>query len=113
MALALPLYKALGDGGDAERLAAVVREQEPDRVVMGLPINMDDTEGPAAETVRAFGEELGGHLGIAIEYRDERLTSEEAERKLRDLPMTREKKKEHVNTVAAQIILEAFLKEIA
>ena len=110
IALALPLYMAQGNGADADRLAELIREQEAGTVVIGLPINMDGTEGPAVERVRAFAEELKETLELPVEFVDERLTSEEAQRRLRDTPMTRRKKKEHVNTVSAMILLETFLK---
>ena len=71
---------------------------------------MDGTEGPAADRVRAFARELHDILELPVELVDERLTSEEAKLRLRETPMTRQKKKEHVNTVSAMIILETFLK---
>lgn len=110
MALGLPLYIVKGDGGDADRLAAIVREQEAERVVVGLPLNMDGTEGPAAARVREFVEELKNHLDLPVDLWDERLTSEEAAGRLRGAPMTRSKRRGHTNTVAAQIILESYLK---
>ena len=110
LTLGLPLYIVRGDGRDAARLAEVVREQEAERVVLGLPLNMDGSEGPAVERVRAFAGELGKHLEIRIEFVDERLTSDEAERRLRDVDISRARKREHTNTVAAQLILESYLK---
>ena len=110
IALALPLYRNRSDGGDAERIAALVREQEAKEVVVGLPLNMDGSEGPAAEKARAFAGELKLHLDIPIRFCDERLTSAEAAERLCGVPMSRAKKRDHTNTVAAQVILESYLR---
>ena len=110
LALGLPLYIAKGDGGDPARIADRVREQQAEKVVVGLPLNMDGSEGPAAVRVREFARELQGHLDVPLDFMDERLTSDEAERKLRGVDISRKRKREHTNTVAAQLILESYLK---
>jgi len=109
MALALPVFVRQGDEGDVDRMADRLREQGAERIVLGLPLNMDGTEGDSARQVRAFGTHLQARSGLAVEYVDERLTSEEAQDRLRGLPLSREKRRDHANTVAAQIILEAYL----
>lgn len=109
MAVALPLYMWKGDGNDVENLAAVAREQGADKIVVGLPLNMNGTEGAAAQQAREFGGELQRSLRIPVEYWDERLTSEEAADRLKETPIRGRRKREHTNTVAAQIILESYL----
>ena len=109
MALALPVYAVKADGRDAERVADLIRKQDAEAVVVGLPVNMDGTEGPAAARAREFAAEMRLYLEVPVEFVDERLTSEEARRRLRGVPLGRDRKRAHVNTVAAQIILESFL----
>src|SRR5512145_1412156 len=68
--------------GGTHDLAAVARMLAPhevSRIVIGLPLNMDGTEGRQASRVRAFGDRLRNHLGIPIDFWDERLTTFEAE----------------------------------
>ena len=109
LALGLPLYEQRGDGGDAERIAARVMEAGAERVVVGLPFNMDGSEGPAVARVRGFVEELVLHLDLPVDFWDERLTSEEAKGRLRGVPVSGKKRRDHTNTVSAQIILESYL----
>ena len=109
IAMALPLYLWQGDGNDAARLSGIAEEQGAEEIVVGLPINMDDSIGPSAKAVLAFVEELKMFTNVPVATWDERLSSEEARRKLRDVDLGRKKMREHVNTVAAQVILEAYL----
>lgn len=109
MALALPLYEWQDDGNDAARLAGIAEEQGAEEIVVGLPINMDDTIGPSAQRVLAFVEELKTFATVPVATWDERLSTEEAKGKLRDIEMSRKKRRDHTNTVAAQVILEAYL----
>jgi putative Holliday junction resolvase len=96
--------------GDAvEQMAARVEAEQPDRVIVGLPIRLDGTEGDAARRVRDVIDELAALTGVAVEPFDERLTSAEARVRLRGAPLTRKRKKFAVNTVAAQIILQCWL----
>ena len=109
IALALPLYMWKDDGNDSARLAELSIEQESEEIVVGLPINMDDTVGPAARRVLDFIEELKQFVSVPVVPWDERLSSAEAEDRLRGLEMGHRKKREHVNTVAAQVILETYM----
>ena len=109
IALALPLYEWQDDGNDAAWLAGIAEETGAEEIVVGLPINMNDTLGPSAERVLAFVEELQQFATVPIVTWDERLSTEEAKGKLRDLEMSRRKKRDHLNTVAAQVILDTYL----
>ncbi len=68
---------------DLEAIARLVREQGAGTVVVGLPISMNGSLGPQAHQVKAFGEELSSRLSVPVEYWDERLSTVEAQRRLR------------------------------
>ena len=92
-----------------ERIEQVVKAESVEAIVVGLPLNMNDTEGPQAKLVFKFAEQLEGHLDIPIHFQDERLSSFTAEQKLAPAKFTRGKKKKRLDAVAAAAILEAFL----
>ncbi len=104
MALALPTLL----DADGEDVAAVAREQEAELVVVGLPLNMDGTSGPAAERSRDFAEEVRAS-GLPVELWDERLTTAEANARLRQAGLNRKDRAKRVDTAAAIVILESFL----
>ncbi|HWP65122.1 MAG TPA: Holliday junction resolvase RuvX [Candidatus Limnocylindria bacterium] len=79
------------------------------RVVVGLPLNMDGSEGRQAARVRAFGERLARHLGMPVDYWDERLTTFEAESKLRAAGVSAARRRALIDQVAAEVILRAYL----
>lgn len=85
------------------------RREDADAFVLGLPKNMDGTEGPRAEVTRQFGDMLEKASGIPVYYQDERLTTVSAERMLIDADVRREKRKKVIDKVAATIILQAYL----
>ena len=72
---------------DLDAIRSQLAERRVSRIVVGLPLNMDGTEGPSARAARAFAEHLGTATGVAIEMFDERLTSVEAEERLRSASM--------------------------
>jgi putative Holliday junction resolvase len=82
---------------------------EVSRIVIGLPLNMDGTEGRQASRVRAFGDRLRVHLGIPIDFWDERLTTFEAEERLRSLGLKAKRRRALIDQVAAEVILRAYL----
>jgi len=94
---------------DLEQVAARLAGREVTRVVVGLPLNMDGSEGPAARQARAFAARLGTELGVAVEMFDERLTSVEAEERLARADVGRRRRKQAVDAVAAAVILEGWL----
>lgn len=96
---------------DAVAVEACVREFDIDGIVIGLPLNMDDSEGPQAKIIRSFGEALGSMTDLAIHYVDERLSSIAAEELIRPAELTRKKKRARIDRVAAQVILQSFLDE--
>jgi len=94
---------------DLEALGAIAREHEVSRVVVGLPLNMDGSEGPRALASRKFAEVLEQSLGLPVELWDERLTTAEAQRVLLAANLSRARRKEVVDTLAASIIFQGGL----
>ena len=93
-----------------ERIAAVVEAHGPDRLVVGLPLNMDDSEGPRATAARTFGETLARRTGLPVDWHDERLSSFEADESLKGSGLSRKRKKRVQDAIAAATILEDFLR---
>lgn len=99
-----------GDGAAlVARLARVVAEHEPDAVVVGLPVNMDGTEGPRAKSMRAIGAAIASRTGLPVHLFDERLTSAEADWALAGTGLTHAQKKARRDAIAAAAILRGFL----
>ncbi|MHB1846735.1 MAG: Holliday junction resolvase RuvX [Deltaproteobacteria bacterium] len=94
---------------DLDALAAVALEREAMRLVLGLPRNMDGSEGPRAQKTRAFAEKLKERLSLPLFFWDERLSTAEAERVLIAADVSRRRRKEVIDTLAAQIILQGWL----
>lgn len=94
---------------DLEALRAIARDHGVDLVVVGLPLNMDGTEGPRALASRKFAAEVERALGLSVELWDERLTTAEAQRVLISADVSRARRKEVVDTLAASIILQGWL----
>ena len=93
-------------------MQAIVDQVEthgPDVIIIGLPLNMDDTEGPRATLSRNFADELAQRTGLPVELHDERLTSFEAEQRLRGT--SRSTKKARTDAMAACVLLESWLAE--
>ncbi len=90
-------------------IEAFCRQHGVEKVVMGLPINMDGSRGPAAAKVTAVADRLRERLGIPVVYWDERLTTKAAHGFLIEAGTRREKRREVVDKVAAQLILQGYL----
>ena len=82
---------------------------EAERIVVGLPLNMDGSSGPMAEAVQVFVKKLGDEIDHPIETWDERMTSQEAERVLIEADVSRSKRKKVIDKMAAQAILQSWL----
>lgn len=94
---------------DREALAALVRERTVRGVVIGLPRNMDGSEGPRAQSSRAYARNLAAALALPILLWDERWSTLSAERALIDQDMSRGKRKERIDSHAAAVILQAAI----
>lgn len=91
-------------------IAEIVEQYQIEKIVMGLPLNMDDTEGDRAAKTRDFAEKLKLRVAIPIEFTDERLTTMEAEEILDQSGIPRSEQKKVIDQVAAQLILEQYLR---
>ena len=94
---------------DLEAVARLLEPYAPERLIVGLPLNMDGTEGPQAVKTRRFAERVREHTGIPIELWDERLTTVEAEETLRVTGTKRRRERGLVDQVAAAGILRSYL----
>ena len=112
--LAHPLETFPADKRNAliERIFAIVREKEVERVVVGLPRNMDGTLGPAATESLAFVDQLRARLSCPVVTWDERLTTVAAERALREAGRSTRTTRGQVDQVAAQMILQGYLDQL-
>ena len=93
------------------RLEALCREYEAERIVLGLPLNMNDTEGERAQKTRAFGEKRKLRTGLPVVYEDERLTTAEAEEILREAKVPAGERKQYLDKMAASLILRSWLEK--
>jgi putative Holliday junction resolvase len=98
---------------DAEKLMALIRHREIAGLVLGLPLNMDGTEGPRVQSTRAFARNLERLTDIPIAFWDERLSTVAAERALLEADTTRKRRAEVIDHVAASYILQGALDRMA
>ncbi len=96
-------------GRDLEAIYGIVKKEMVDGIVVGLPKNMDGTEGIMAEKIRAFGNKLGEKTGLPLIFWDERLSTVAAERVLLEADLSRRKRKQKIDQVAAVFILQNYL----
>jgi putative Holliday junction resolvase len=94
---------------DAARLLAISAERGLVGLVLGLPLNMDGSEGPRCQSVRAFGRNLERLTALPITFWDERLSTVAAERALLEADTSRKRRNEVIDHVAAGIILQGAL----
>lgn len=80
-----------------------------ERIVIGLPLNMNGSLGPKALEVQAFGDHLAAELKIPVEYSDERLSTVSAEKALLQADVSRRKRKKVIDKLAAVTILQSYL----
>jgi len=109
--LASPLetYYRKGMNADTNYVAALVTKYDADAVVIGLPLKLSGEEGQSVEMVKKFAEALKSKTDAQIIFQDERLTTVSAERVLLEADMRRERRKEVIDSVASQFILQAYL----
>lgn len=91
------------------RIEELIEEYEVDRIVVGLPRNMNASEGERAEKTRAFAEQLFRRTGIEPIMWDERLTTVAADKVMMETGIRRENRKEYVDAIAASFILQGYL----
>ena len=94
---------------DAKRFRRLVAEEQVSHFVVGLPVHLSGLESQKSQEARQFGKWLGEITGLPVVFFDERFTSSEAEQYLLEADMTRKKRKQRMDKIAAQILLAAYL----
>ncbi|WP_417245122.1 Holliday junction resolvase RuvX [Celeribacter sp.] len=94
---------------DAEALLKLLTSREVSGIILGLPRNMDGTEGPRCQKTRAFARNLGQLTDLPITFWDERLSSVAADRAMLEADMSRAKRAAKIDQVAASVILQGAL----
>lgn len=93
-----------------DRLGEIIQEKQPTGIVLGLPKNMNNTEGPRVEKSREYGKMVEDKFHLPIDFIDERLTTVQAERMLIDeADVSRKKRKKVIDKIAAEMILQNYL----
>lgn len=98
---------------DIVLIAAIIAEQNVGGIIVGLPVNMNATEGPRAQSARAFAKNLNKHLKLPVALWDERLSTAAAERMLIDADASRARRAELIDKIAAAYILQGALDRMA
>ncbi len=94
---------------DAKALAAIVAKEGVGGLVIGLPINLDGSEGPRAQSTRAFARNLAGHVDVPMAFWDERLSTAAVERHLIEADASRKRRAQVIDRMAAAYILQGAL----
>jgi putative holliday junction resolvase len=108
-ATSLAPLKAKDGVPDWTQIEKIIAEWKPDLVLVGLPLNMDDSESELSARARKFANRLNGRFGVKIEMVDERLTSFEAKGEAMRRGDSRDYKNNPVDSIAARLILESWL----
>jgi putative Holliday junction resolvase len=102
-------YTRRGEQADARRFRRLVEDEDVKLFVVGLPVHLDGRESQKSLEARRFGQWLAQTTGVPVEYFDERFTSAQAEQLLLDAEMTRKRRRQRLDKLAAQILLSAYL----
>ena len=105
----LPTLERTNIREDLARLTETVRQHDVRLVLIGNPLHMNGREGRGTEHARAFGERLRAASGLPVEFWDERLTTVEAQRVLRESGISIAKRAQAVDRLAAVLLLESYL----
>lgn len=107
--IARPLEVVEGEDFALRRVDEILDEDGVERIVLGFPLDMDGGEGTKAQVVKEFKKRLEARVEIPVRLWDERLTTVQAERILRDSGLSTAKRRARVDMIAAQIILQSYL----
>ena len=105
----LATYERKGAEPDAAYFKKLVENENIGLIVVGLPIHLSGQEGEKAKEAREFGQWLGNVTGLAVVFWDERFTTVEAEGHLLSAGLTRKRRRDRRDRVAAQILLQTYL----
>ncbi len=108
MAFARPALRRSNLERDLVAIGELCASEGADLIIIGLPLNMDGSEGPQAVEARAFGERLAG-IGLEVAYEDERLTSWEAGERLAEAGRRIRRRSGELDSTAARVILQQYL----
>lgn len=109
--IASPLMTVQTSGNVVEEMRNLIAKYNVARIVVGLPIGLSGREGPQARIVRGVADQLAKSLEIDIVYSDERMSSAVAEQALISQKTRRDKRKQHIDNMAAAVILQGYLDE--
>jgi len=93
----------------ARSFRVLLEDWEPELLLCGIPLTLAGEEGPQAQRIRAFASHVGQSTGIPVEFADERLSSAEAKRSLREKGLTEKGMRGKVDMIAASLFLQAWL----
>ncbi|MBD2792389.1 Holliday junction resolvase RuvX [Xenorhabdus szentirmaii] len=110
-ARALSSFKANEGSPNWELIGKLLKEWQPDLVIVGLPLNMDGTEQPVTAQARKFANRIHGRFGVQVELHDERLTTVEARSHLFDHGGYRALNKGRIDSASAVVILESWFEQ--
>jgi len=109
IAQSLPTFIVSRNQDILSEIKKLIKEYEISTIVLGLPKNMDGTLGEVGKKVMEFGKELSQNIGIKVEFWDERLSSVESLKTLREEKRKIKRKKELVDKISASLILQGYL----
>ena len=111
LAHALDTVAVHSDRPDWDHITRLIQEWRPSALVVGLPLNMDDSENDMTQAAKKFGNRLQGRYNLPVHMVDERLTSVMAKNTLQEAGVPFKRRKSSIDKLAAQAILQAFLDE--
>jgi putative Holliday junction resolvase len=106
----LPPIKARDGIPSWETIEKIINEWKPNILIIGLPLNMDDSESELSRRSRKFGNRLHGRFGTPVDFMDERLTSVAAKQEAKERGHKGDYKKEPIDSFAAKMILEDWFR---
>jgi len=109
MASALTVIESKEENADLNEIIALAEEYEVERIIVGMPFSLNGSLGPQAQKVERFTETLSQHTDIPVVTWDERFSSVDAERVLKEAGTKRDRRKKHLDSVAAALVLQSYL----
>lgn len=110
-AVPLETLRRTSDGQAIRQIIAAALQREVECLVVGEPLNLDGSRGPASARASSFARKLATESGLPVEMTDETLTSVEAQERLREAGIDPRRHPEKVDATAAQILLQQYLNE--
>lgn len=112
MASALTTIERKTAEDDIKKICEIVKTRNVDKIIMGLPLHMNGQEGREAAIVKAFKTELEKAVDLPVELMDERWTTVMAQKSMLEGDLSRKKRKQKIDRVAAQFILQTYLERL-